>query len=202
MTSLRLRLTLTNLAVILVGMGIAAPLAWLTVEGLYLDTQRANLLAQAQLVARSLETAPELQPPADPYSQAANVQPGIHTRVVEGPAPVATAVSPAPYSQVANAMPGVHSRIIEERGAAVIDVQSPVPVEQKAVSPLLQYLPTPLLTPDQVELLRADNVVSGAAKTEGRTLQGLGIEPEPIEAIVPSYLWRFRKTGQFRNRTA
>jgi NADH dehydrogenase len=29
-------------------------------------------------------------------------------------------------------------------------------------------------------------------------LQGLGIAPESIEAIVPSYLWRFRKTGQFR----
>ncbi|MEJ2374637.1 MAG: hypothetical protein P8Y71_04170, partial [Pseudolabrys sp.] len=43
----------------------------------------------------------------------------------------------------------------------------------------------------------ADNVVSQAAIDEGRTLQGLGIEPEPIEAIVPSYLWRFRKTGQY-----
>jgi uncharacterized protein YbjT (DUF2867 family) len=64
----------------------------------------------------------------------------------------------------------------------------------------LQFMPTPLLTPDQVELLRVDNVVSEAAKAEGRTLHGLGIEPEPIEAIVPSYLWRFRKTGQFRSR--
>jgi len=66
----------------------------------------------------------------------------------------------------------------------------------------LQYLPKPLLTPDQVALLRADNVVSEAAKAEGRTLPGLGIEPEPIEAIVPAYLWRFRKTGQFRSRIA
>jgi uncharacterized protein YbjT (DUF2867 family) len=66
----------------------------------------------------------------------------------------------------------------------------------------LQFLPKPLLTPDQVELLRVDNVVSEAAKAEGRTLQGLGIEPETIEAIVPSYLWRFRKTGQFRSRVA
>jgi len=65
----------------------------------------------------------------------------------------------------------------------------------------LQFMPTPLLTPDQVELLRVDNVVSEAAIAEGRTLQGLGIEPEPIEAIVPTYLWRFRKTGQFRRRT-
>ena len=66
----------------------------------------------------------------------------------------------------------------------------------------LQYMPKPLLTPDQVELLRTDNVISDAARMEMRTLQGFGIEPEPIEAIVPSYLWRFRKTGQFRSRTA
>jgi len=66
----------------------------------------------------------------------------------------------------------------------------------------LQYLPTPMLTPDQVELLRSDNVVSEVATRERRTLQGLGLEPEPIEAIVPSYLWRFRKTGQFRSRVA
>ncbi|MEJ0073950.1 MAG: complex I NDUFA9 subunit family protein [Alphaproteobacteria bacterium] len=66
----------------------------------------------------------------------------------------------------------------------------------------LQFMPTPLLTPDQVELLRADNVVSAAATSEGRTLQGLGIEPAAMEAIVPSYLWRFRKTGQFRAQGA
>ncbi len=66
----------------------------------------------------------------------------------------------------------------------------------------LQYLPKPLLTPDQVELLLSDNVVTEAAKSEARTLQGLGIEPEPMEVIVPSYLWRFRKTGQFRKRLA
>jgi uncharacterized protein YbjT (DUF2867 family) len=68
---------------------------------------------------------------------------------------------------------------------------------------VLQFMPAPLtLTPDQVELLRVDNVVSEAAKIEGRTLQGIHIEPEPIEAIVSSYLWRFRKAGQFRSRIA
>jgi len=65
----------------------------------------------------------------------------------------------------------------------------------------LQYLPTPLLTPDQVELLRHDNVVSEEAKRERRTLDGLGITPTLMEAIVPSYLQRFRKTGQFRVRS-
>jgi NADH dehydrogenase len=66
----------------------------------------------------------------------------------------------------------------------------------------LQFLPTPLLTPDQVELLRGDTVVSEAAKAEGRTLPGIGIAPEPIATIVPSYLVRFRKTGQFHSRPA
>jgi len=67
---------------------------------------------------------------------------------------------------------------------------------------VLQFMPRPLLTPDQVEQLRVDNVVSEAARAEQRTLQAFGIEPAPMEAIVPSYLWRFRKTGQFRSRAA
>ena len=67
---------------------------------------------------------------------------------------------------------------------------------------IMQFMPKPMLTPDQVELLRFDNVVSDAAIAERRTLQGIGIEPDSIEAIVPSYLWRFRKTGQFRSRPA
>ena len=62
----------------------------------------------------------------------------------------------------------------------------------------LQFAPGDLkLTPDQVELLRTDNVVSDAAKAAGLTLEGLGINPDSLEAVAPSYLWRFRKTGQF-----
>jgi uncharacterized protein YbjT (DUF2867 family) len=66
---------------------------------------------------------------------------------------------------------------------------------------MLQLMPKPLLTPDQVELLRGDIVVSDAAKREGRTLEALGIEPIAMEIIVPSYLWRFRKTRQFKALT-
>ncbi len=54
-----------------------------------------------------------------------------------------------------------------------------------------------LMTPDQLKLLESDNVVSAAAAEAGLTLEGLGIEPHAIESIVPSYLYRFRKTGQF-----
>jgi NADH dehydrogenase len=54
-------------------------------------------------------------------------------------------------------------------------------------------LPNPPLTPDQVELLKTDNIVAPGAKG----FADLGIVPEAAEGIVPSYLWRFRKTGQF-----
>ncbi len=54
-----------------------------------------------------------------------------------------------------------------------------------------------MLTRDQVTLLEIDNVVSKQAKAEGRCFEGIGITPTSVEAVVPSYLWRFRKTGQF-----
>lgn len=73
----------------------------------------------------------------------------------------------------------------------------------KLQSILLQFAPGALkLTPDQVELLRSDNVVSDAAKTAGLTLEGLGIAPDSMEAIVPQYLWRFRPAGQFQRKNA
>jgi len=79
----------------------------------------------------------------------------------------------------------------------------PVPFGlMKAKAMVLQFLPKPPITPDQVDLLKHDNVVSDEAKRNGRTLEGLGITPESMEAIVPSYLWRFRKTGQFNPHAA
>ncbi|MDQ8732243.1 complex I NDUFA9 subunit family protein [Bradyrhizobium sp. LHD-71] len=71
----------------------------------------------------------------------------------------------------------------------------------KLKATFLQFAPGPLkLTPDQVELLRSDNVVSQAANDSELTLQGLGITPMSLEQIAPSYLWRFRRTGQFRTK--
>jgi uncharacterized protein YbjT (DUF2867 family) len=57
----------------------------------------------------------------------------------------------------------------------------------------LQMAPNPLLTPDQVRLLRHDNVVSPTALT----LADLGITANSVEAEVPSYLWRFRAKGEY-----
>ena len=64
-------------------MGIVIPLAWLTVERLYLNTQRENLLAQAQLVAAALGSEIPQVTNTDQYSQVTNVLPGIHTRVID-----------------------------------------------------------------------------------------------------------------------
>ncbi|MGE4253498.1 MAG: complex I NDUFA9 subunit family protein [Parvibaculaceae bacterium] len=75
-------------------------------------------------------------------------------------------------------------------------VPLPWPVA-RLMSIVLGLLPKPLLTSDQVELLKSDNVVSEAAIKDGRTLAGLDIAPRGIEAIVPSYLYRYRKAGQF-----
>jgi NADH dehydrogenase len=61
----------------------------------------------------------------------------------------------------------------------------------------LERLPNPLITRDQVILLERDTVVSEAAEREGRTLKGLGITQTAMAAILPTYLWRFRKAGQF-----
>jgi uncharacterized protein YbjT (DUF2867 family) len=67
----------------------------------------------------------------------------------------------------------------------------------KLQASFLQLLPKPMLTIDQVRLLETDNVVSEHAKRSGRTLEGLGIEPVAIAAVVPDYLEQYRPRGQF-----
>ena len=57
----------------------------------------------------------------------------------------------------------------------------------------LQMLPNPLLTVDQVELLKRDNVVAEGA----RTLADLGIQPTAAEGVIESYLYAYRPQGQY-----
>lgn len=66
----------------------------------------------------------------------------------------------------------------------------------------MALMPRPLLTADRVRLLGIDNVVSAAALAEGRTLAAFGIVPRPLEAVLPTYLWRFSPNGQFDRQTA
>ena len=58
-------------------------------------------------------------------------------------------------------------------------------------------LPPPI-TSDQVELLKTDNVVSGAFPG----LEALGITPTTVESVVPTYLYRYRKGGQYADQEA
>ena len=89
------------------------------------------------------------------------------------------------------------------RRRAVIDLPEPAARFQARVLEIVDTLTFGLLPPnlkltrDQVTLLQSDNVVSEAAKSEGRTIEGLGIVPTAVEAVVPGYLWPFRKAGQF-----
>jgi NADH dehydrogenase len=70
----------------------------------------------------------------------------------------------------------------------------PIPFSlAKFQSYFLQMLPNPLLTPDQVEVLKYNNIVSG----EYPTLEELGISGETIQSILPKYIYRFRTGGQF-----
>ena len=72
----------------------------------------------------------------------------------------------------------------------------PVPFKMAQLqAALLELLPVPPLTRDQVRLLRHDNVVSEGALT----LADLGIEPTALEVIIPTYLGRFRPGGRPRD---
>src|SRR5437763_6980041 len=63
---------------------------------------------------------------------------------------------------------------------------------------LMSIVPGAPLTPDQVELLKSDNIVSSGALT----LETLGITPTPVESILPTYVDRFRRGGWYaRERT-
>ena len=66
----------------------------------------------------------------------------------------------------------------------------------------MSLMPKPLLTADRVTLLGIDNIVSQAATDEGRTLGAFDVAPRPLEAVLPSYLWRFSANGQFDRQTA
>ncbi len=67
-----------------------------------------------------------------------------------------------------------------------------------AVGDLVAGLLPPPITSDQVKLLKADNVVSGACPG----LAELGITPTTLETVLPTYLYRYRKGGQYADQEA
>lgn len=67
----------------------------------------------------------------------------------------------------------------------------------KFLGTLVGWLPGAPITADQVEMLKTDNLVSASAHADGRDLAGLGITARSYTTIAPTYLYRFRKEGQF-----
>ena len=100
----------------------------------------------------------------------------------------------------------VSNRELTERVLRYTNRSNPILPLPAGVGTLLAIpmglMPKPLLTGDRVRLLGLDNVVSDAAMAEGRTLASLGIVPRPLDAVLPSYLWRFSPNGQFDRQTA
>lgn len=123
---------------------------------------------------------------------------------------------------VANAVDGktVPGATYELGGPEVMTMQEIVTIILKTIERKRMLLPVPMgiaklkayalqfapgdlkLTPNQVTMLGVDNVVSDAAKAAGLTLEGLGIAPDSMEAVLPQYLWRFRATGQYAHYNA
>lgn len=58
---------------------------------------------------------------------------------------------------------------------------------------IIGLIPRPQLTRDQVELLKTDNVADSAAAG----LAELGVQATALEPMLPTYLYRYRKGGQF-----
>ena len=68
----------------------------------------------------------------------------------------------------------------------------PIPIA-KVLGRILQVMPKPLLSADQVELMQYDTIVSNKYPT----VKDLKIKPKNINEVLPSYIWRHRQEGQF-----
>lgn len=64
------------------------------------------------------------------------------------------------------------------------------------VAELGSFLFAPPITADQAKLLRVDNVVSGHYPG----LPELGITPTTLESVLPTYLYRYRRGGQYADQ--
>ncbi len=97
---------------------------------------------------------------------------------------------------------GPHIYTFQELMGFILDVTErkrfllPLPVGlAKFISVFTGMLPKPLLTWDQVKLLQADNIVGAE---DAHTISDLGLEDlTSIEINVPTYLYRFRRYGQY-----
>lgn len=123
--------------------------------------------------------------------------------VAEAAARVIDGVAPAGVTYELGGPEVLTFRECMEIMLAEIDRQKPLVSIPFGIASMLGSLASlvpliaPPITADQVKLLRKDNVVSKGAEAEGRTLSAIGITPTLVEAILPSYLIRYRPQGQY-----
>jgi len=87
-------------------------------------------------------------------------------------------------------------RVLDETGRKRVLV--PVaPFMATVLGGRARLTPLGFLSPDRAVWLRSDLIVADAAIAGKRTLAGLGIAATSMDVILPAYLWRFRRHGQF-----
>ncbi|THD74509.1 MAG: complex I NDUFA9 subunit family protein [Phenylobacterium sp.] len=83
-----------------------------------------------------------------------------------------------------------------DRRRVLLPVPFPIAGLLGAAGDLASIAIAPPITSDQVTLLRADNVASGAYPG----LEALGVTPTTVESVLPTYLYRYRKGGQYADQ--
>jgi heavy metal sensor kinase len=155
MNRLRTRLFWNMLTVLLIGMGVAAVLAWRTVETLYLDTQRENLLAQARITADAMYGTQ--LPGFRSYSQAIETVPEVQLF--------------QQYNQTSNTLPGIHTRVLSSQGTVIFSL--PLSQDQTFYAPVENAVPV-----SAQEMLARPEIVSamrGVADTAIRAVTGRSV---------------------------
>jgi signal transduction histidine kinase len=156
--SLRFRLIVSYLLVILLAMGVAAALTWRALDRAFLDVLCENLLAQAQAVAQAVE-----------------VDGGdLDTSYVVSYAVDGTPPSSEPYLQTANVVAGYHTRVIDEEGMVILGSSEVGKSNQPEVA--FEYRPelnkgilggvdarSMAVTPPSIDLLDREEVQSALA---------------------------------------
>lgn len=112
-------LTLSYIAIVALGITIAALLAWLSLEQAYIENQQTNVLAQAHLIAQTLRSTENITPETS-YSQNTNILPGFHTHIIAAPN---------------QPLPEIYTSMIAEDGPVVIGLQMANTSSQEIVAP-------------------------------------------------------------------
>ena len=91
----------------------------------------------------------------------------------------------------------IYERLFKYTGRSKPLVNVPFAIA-KLQGAFLQFFPQPPLTPDQVESLKTDTIVSKKALT----FDDLGISPKTMDLILPEYLESYRNGGRFADMNA